>query len=661
MRAPAALLLPACILGLVACSPDKPAQTAPRSDGDPPGSMLDGDSIALLVDGRISGDGVRDLRAADLPTDRDAGGSYGGNSGNNDVNRDAGPAVPDAARDSRANRPDNPRADPVTSDATVVPATGGKSAAQACAAEPLPTTGTVHYVCDCQTGASANCVPGDDKNDGTSPATPLRSFSKAGSTFGKMPAGDTVALCRGGLWIGGAVTIANPNCRKDASCDLRDYAAPWGDGSEPRPILTIDGGSSGRTMISFTHTPSHQEGFRILNLDLRGGLNDTAIFFWNETTDVDLCNLSMDGFATSINMSGGDQPDYGTPANIVLRGSRITNNSDIGYIAVCDNCAIEECYFDNNGARSTTTHSVYFASQEWSSDGQIVVHETVGMRLSRSEIHHSAIQCKGAPVVVHGRHRDVVIENNLVDSSSATDTCWGPGVGCGAYPYGCWFRNTIIRGNTIKGLGNAGMENDNCTGCLFENNLIIMNRAGNGITLGGQTPRPSGDSGYSRNDGQLDDPTDKAVVRNNTIYFTGDAASGRGISVASGVGHTLENNAIYFAAAKAGASDNLCYGLPSGATTAIAAVDYNVCLIPSGAHWTSSRGSGAMSLQDWQGQSGMDQHSLMADPMFAGAPDDFTPASGSPLVNAGNPAQSSAVDLNGKARDSKPDIGAIER
>jgi hypothetical protein len=51
----------------------------------------------------------------------------------------------------------------------------------------------------------------------------------------------------------------------------------------------------------------------------------------------------------------------------------------------------------------------------------------------------------------------------------------------------------------------------------------------------------------------------------------------------------------------------------------------------------------------------------MTDPMFADAPTDFTPAGGSPLVNAGDPTNSPAADMNGKARDSQPDIGAIER
>jgi hypothetical protein len=533
---------------------------------------------------------------------------------------------------------------------------------QACAAEPLRSTGKIYYVCDCQSGAASTCAPGNDSNSGTTPSAPLQSFAKAASMFSSMNAGDTVALCRGGRWnITGGGGLANANCSKNNTCDFRDYRAPSANGSEGLPSIWINGGSNGSTIMTFSHMPAHQEGFRVMNLDLHGTAKDTALFFWNETTNVDLCDLSMDGFFISVNMSGGDSPTYGIPSNIVLRGSRITNNSNIGYIAVCDHCSVEDNYFDNNGVVNPTTHSVYFASQVWTVNGQPVIHTSTGMRLSRNEIHHSTIQCNGAPVVVHGRHQDVVIENNIIDAANATDGCWGPGVGCGGYPYGCWFRNTIIRGNTFKNLGNVGSESNNCVGCLIENNVFTMNRSGNAITLGGERPRAAGDAAYSRWDGQPDDPTNNAIVRNNTIYFASSATSGKGIAVTSGTGHTLKNNAVYFAATTVGQSDNLCYSLPANPTSALIAADYNICKIPTGAHWTSGPPDYAgMTLAAWQAASGFEMHSKMTDPMFASLPSSFVPAAGSPLVNAADATSSPSVDLNGKARGTSPDIGAFE-
>jgi hypothetical protein len=67
-----------------------------------------------------------------------------------------------------------------------------------------------------------------------------------------------------------------------------------------------------------------------------------------------------------------------------------------------------------------------------------------------------------------------------------------------------------------------------------------------------------------------------------------------------------------------------------------------------------------MNLDAWQRLSSMDKHSQMVDPMLSNPPVDCTPTSGSPLVNAGDPADSPSIDMHGKLRDSQPDIGAVE-
>ncbi len=547
-------------------------------------------------------------------------------------------------------------ADAGASDAGAAPASPG----QACAAEPLRSTGQIYYVCDCQAGAAASCVAGDDSNPGTSPSAPLQSFARAAAVFAGANAGDTVALCRGGRWsVSSGQNFANPNCSHTNTCDLRDYIPPSAQGSEGMPSIWINGGSNGATLMSFSHLPSHQEGIRVFNFDLHGTSKDMGIFFWNETTNVDLCDLAMDGFNESVTMSGGDAPTYGTPASIVLRGSRLTNNSNIAYIGVCDQCSVEDNFFDNNGVVNATTHAVYFASQAWNVSGQWVVHETVGMQLLRNEIHNSAIVCNGSPVVVHGRHTGVVIENNLVDAVNASADCWGPGVGCGGYPYGCWFRNTIIRGNTITNLGNTGSNSNNCTGCLIENNFITMSTGGNAISLGTLDPRAVGDPTYTKWDGQPDDPSANITVRNNTVYFTPSAPSGVAVLVGSGTGDRIENNAFAYAAGQAGPSDNLFLSLP--ALSAVTLVDYNLGEIPAGAHWAVSTAGGlGMSLPAWQTASAFDLHSKMANPMFVFPPGNCAPAPGSPLIQAGDPADCPATDLNGSSSGSPPAIGAFE-
>ena len=527
-----------------------------------------------------------------------------------------------------------------------------------CASEPLRNTGQTHYVCDCQAGADKRCVPGNDGNDGLAPATPLRSYAKGASAFSSMRAGDSVAFCSGGRWdLKSGAGWSNSLCRKNGTCDIRDYAPPWGTGNEAKPSIWIDGGSGGATLMTFIHPPQHFEGYRVLNLDLHGGTEDVAIFFFNQTTDVDLCNLTADGFGISVQISGGDNPG-GVSSRIVLRNSRITNNSNIAYLAVCDDCSVEDNFFDNNGARNGTTHTIYFASQAYDVGGQTVVHTSQGMRLSRNEIHYSAQPCLGAPVVIHGRHQDVVIEDNVLDAASASDQCWGPGVGCGGYPYGCWFRNAVIRNNIFRNLGNVGSDNSNCTGCTIENNLFVMNRNGTGISLGGNKPRPKGDASYTRWDGAPDDPTSSVVLRNNTIYFTKAVTSAAAITLFSGTGLVIENNAIAFAAGRH--EDSACYRLNDEPRGLLAAADHNICFMPAGNAWASVHPDHRIDLAQWQA-AGFDRHSKQTDPMFNNPPMNFVPASGSPLVNTADASNAPKDDLERKPRDLQPDLGAFER
>jgi hypothetical protein len=530
---------------------------------------------------------------------------------------------------------------------------------QTCALEPLRTSGRIHFVCDCQAGADKKCVPGSDSNNGLAPSTPLRSFPKAADAFATMNAGDTVAFCRGGRWnLAGGAGWANRHCRKGNTCDVRDYRPPWGTGGEAKPSIWLDGGDAGSTLMSFIHPAEHFEGYRVLNLDLHGARADVAIFFFNETTDVDLCNLSTDGFGISVQIAGGDSPSFGICSKVVLRQSHITNNANIAYLAVCDDCSVEDNVFDNNGARDVLTHTIYFASQVFRVNGRPVVHTSHGMRLSHNEIHYSSQPCLGAPVVVHGRHEDTVIENNLIEAARAGEQCWGPGVGCGGYLYGCWFRNAIIRGNVFKNLGNVASDNSNCVGCTIENNLFLMNRDGTAISLGGNRPRPAGDPSYSQSDGQLDEPTSSAVIRNNTFYFGDTVTSAAAITAFSGTGHVIENNAIAFGTGKT--SHNACYRLAGDANKLLAGADHNVCNLPAGGVWIDQPPDQELSLARWQAL-GFDKHSRQSDPLFSNPPASFLPAPGSPLIGGAERSNCPKDDLVHKPRDLQPDIGAYER
>jgi hypothetical protein len=87
-------------------------------------------------------------------------------------------------------------------------------------------------------------------------------------------------------------------------------------------------------------------------------------------------------------------------------------------------------------------------------------------------------------------------------------------------------------------------------------------------------------------------------------------------------------------------------------------VDHNVC--GGATRWEAKSNA---PLGAWQSASGFDKASQAVDPRFANAPADLTPAAGSPLLGAADPARTPANDAKGKTRrtTSPSDVAAIER
>ena len=46
-----------------------------------------------------------------------------------------------------------------------------------------------YYICDCETNADPDCVPGDDANPGTSVEQPWKTYDKAQGSFALLEAG----------------------------------------------------------------------------------------------------------------------------------------------------------------------------------------------------------------------------------------------------------------------------------------------------------------------------------------------------------------------------------------------------------------------------------------------------------------------------------------
>jgi len=518
-------------------------------------------------------------------------------------------------------------------------------AATACAEMPLPTKGTIYYACDCGAGADPSCQPGSDSNPGTSPDKPWQTYKKAQGQFAALAAGDTIAFCKGGSFSGDKSAWVNASCRADNVCTVRDYTPSWAGSTTAMPKLT---GAS--LSLANEGGSAHEEGYQFLNLEFDGPGSGTGLFIYNDVKDVLVCNVVLNGFEDAIDAESALTPlgagSDGFNARITVRGSQIINNSDMGWIGACDACALEYNYFDHNGGNSATQHSIYFEGQK---DASGNIHKSTGERIIGNEMHHSVqgsgTGCGGTIFVVHGQHDQMLIQGNLIteDAGKSQEGCWGISL-APAYDTAEGFTNVTILGNTVVNVGNEPIEVEACQNCVIEDNLVIDDDPyGSGISV-----HPTSGSGGSN------DLTLQAVqVLNNTVYQIG--TEGVGITLGGqGTNHVLAGNAVVGTAK----TQWTCLGLDLAASAYYS--DHNLC-------WDAAEKSGAWTkdgaLAAWQTKSGLDAHSLWADPMFKNAADssyDFTAQAGSPLLGAGDPAHGSTVDISGKARPSPPDIGAYQ-
>jgi hypothetical protein len=527
----------------------------------------------------------------------------------------------------------------------------------ACANEPLRTTGTTYYVCDCQAGASPGCVAGNDANPGTSKSAPWQSWAKAMAKFKTMNGGDTIAMCRGGAWTqvagtcasmagngySSSVTILNPNCTAAATCDWRDYdpAPVFTSTAKPvvRPADNVEIFAFGRSRFNATgYTATPIKGFRILNLDLAAYGNGTskAVFVYGKTEDLEVCGVTMrDGFGDSYAAQ-----TTSTIRRVNFHHNRLINNPfSVGQIrspSCAEDCTFDSNYLDLNGGGTNRDHSIYVGSQP-DTVGQYpdMLTGSLGSyiraqrtRITNNEIYRSArgsgSTCNGTTIVVHEPHDDLVIENNLIYEAPGTAAggCFGIQLSSGGDAPAAFRRASISR-NQVFNVGNGGIDVSECADCLIESNLVV-NAADAAIAFPGELAT-AGDSEASA----------RTIVRNNTVYNgavivnTGEAAS-----AVEGSGHVVSNN------------------------------------VACGKGWSVSGvriGSGVLASNN---QSPTSCAGLFVNPSDDPVTANFTPTAGSVLVDAGNVASFASKAIGtvpwsladaGMFRAAPPDVGAFEK
>jgi hypothetical protein len=348
------------------------------------------------------------------------------------------------------------------------------------------------YFSDCQAGAEAGCVPGNNANAGTQ-AAPMRNL--AGINLNTLGAGSQLLFARGGAWSEWRVSLDNRNVTQAAPLTFSDY------GSGALPRLATSGG----TAISFgMYGDTHQDGgyvFRNLKLDGMGSAQWGA-FVQGGTRDVTFEGVEATGFAIGIH---AQQAGGGTNERLTIRNSFIHHNHEHGFLGDSNGLLIEGTRFeDNNPSGGGFEHGAYLGG-----------HST-GLTVRNSIFRRNSAPggvCNGGNLTIHGQHDRVTIEGNTIEQASAVNTCFGISLTAG-YSTGEWFNNAVIRNNTITNVGVCSVCVSAAPGVLIETNKIYNTQATH--QYGVLVPAIATGAGDAQDGG--------AVVRNNVVCYTAPAA-----------------------------------------------------------------------------------------------------------------------------------------
>jgi len=486
----------------------------------------------------------------------------------------------------------------------------------------------VYHFSDCQAGATPDCVPGDNGNAGTRPSAPKRNLD--GIDLDRLPAGTTLLFARGGAWANFRLRISNLQVTPAAPLVFDAY------GSGAPPLLRT---ASGNAIEFGKYNDTNADGgYTVRNLRLDGqGTAEWALWLRENLRDVTIENVEITGFAIAVHSQA--LPPHGV-TRVTIRNSTISRNRTMGILATFSDALIEGNTFEaNNFSGSVLHHAIYLAGTPHGGRNNVIRNNRF---VNNSTVNGT---CTGGNVTLHGQMDGVLIEGNLMTQESSAGSCYGFSITPG-YNTPEWFRNVVVRGNTIVNLGGCAICAGAAPGIVVEDNVIVhTNPSSHRAILIPANVKPGPMS-------QGDAEDTGAIVRNNTIYFARPSAHSSGVAVLRGSQLQVVSNLVHLGAGDGGA----CF--EHGARASYAAFDHNLCHAGNGsASWSTSH----RTLAEARG-AGFDAHGTSANPRFIGAPGAADRwrcrlDAGSPALNAGHAGLSSA---HARAR-AQPDIGACER
>jgi len=373
-----------------------------------------------------------------------------------------------------------------------------------------------------------------------------------------MPAGDTVALCRGGSWTGSSISVYNPKCLASSTCDFRDY------GIGDLPVISYNGSGY---LFSARQT-GHDEGYRWWNIHVENlSGKETDWIFSNDVSDVDICNIEVHGGNLAIQDQGG-VAGQARNNRITVRSSAFSNIAGDALLVASSNFTVDSNVITNVGdatACGMFCHAIYFQEEDIGTRSETNGMETQNLRITNNTITmDSTVACGSEMIHIAGRQNNGLVENNYMLAANAPkNSCEGIQASASGYSTAAWFRAMTYRRNRIFLLGSSGPSqvgialdgHGTVASDVNGQSVYTLNQAvpptivaDNIIVVGGSYP---GGIIYQANTSAANPPGDVTsgiITYNNTIYFPNAQSGSFGITTnwsrGSGDSYVVQNNAV---------------------------------------------------------------------------------------------------------------------
>lgn len=412
---------------------------------------------------------------------------------------------------------------------------------------PPPGAGALtYYFSNCEAGAAATCVPGDNARAGTSPDAPRRDLT--GLDVNALPAGSQLLFARGGKWANFSLFVYNTQATPSQPLVFGSYTPASGATARPWLVAPYE-----QTAFTFGGAPATGDpqrnierdgGYTVRGLRLQGTGRteasvirpDSGIFIINRARDVLLEDLEILDFGLGVyttNETVGsplDDSNLGI-VNLTLRRSLIARNTRMGLLGDAENYTIEGNTFTGNNLApypaSAFNHAIYLGG-----------HGRNGIVRDNQFINNSAEggTCTGGNLTVHGQWNGLLIEGNTLSQVRAQGSCYGISVTPG-YDSAEYFRGLVVRHNTVVNLGGCAICVGVAVNPLIEGNLMINRNDSwmSGVVLAANVGSPGAGG---------DDIDNGATVRNNTLCSTYLAAGSELVATRNAGAVTLSGNVL---------------------------------------------------------------------------------------------------------------------